>query len=61
MALEGRNIRNKRLADFMPLLWHGLTQEATDLLNNMAAGLIRYNKPMAERIKYRVGNRPYIP
>ena len=52
MAMNGRIIRNELLTDLMPLLWHGLTQGAIDLLKNTDASLIRNKKRMTELIEY---------
>ena len=61
MAMKGRKIRNELLVQLMPLLWHGLTQGAINLLKNTDAGLIKDNKRMAELIEYMERNRPHIP
>jgi len=61
MAMNGRIIRNELLRDLMPLLWHGLTQGAIDLLKNTDASLIKNKKRMAELIEYMERNRSHIP
>lgn len=61
MAMKGSKIRNKLLVELMPLLWHGLSQGAIDLLNNTDASLIKNNQRMTELIEYIERNRPYIP
>ena len=61
MAMNGRIIRNELLTDLMPLLWHGLTQGAIDLLKNTDTSLIRNKKRMTELIEYMERNRSHIP
>ncbi len=61
MAMKGRVIRNQVLDDLMPLLWHGLTDQAIDFLNNISSELVRNTEKIQKLVKYLERNTPYIP
>jgi hypothetical protein len=61
MAMRGRLFRNEVLEQLMPMLWHGLTDKAIDLLNETDTSLIKSQTKMTELISYLERNKPYIP
>ncbi|MFQ5652599.1 MAG: hypothetical protein ACE5IY_21920 [bacterium] len=61
MALKGREIRNTVLEKLMPLLWHGLVDEAINYLNNLPATQIKNTEEIEHLISYLERNRPMIP
>lgn len=61
MAMKGRVVRNELLEQFLPLLWHGLTDRAIALLEEMDTAQIK-NQPIMEKlVEYLHRNKPYIP
>jgi len=61
MALKGSKIRNGVLEKLMPLLWHGLVDEAMDYLKNLPQELIRNEEQIQSLIDYLEKNKPMIP
>jgi len=61
MALKGKEIRNAVLEDLLPLLWHGLTDKAIALLEEMEGSKIRNRSIMDKLVQYLDRNKPYIP
>jgi hypothetical protein len=61
MALKGRQIRNEVLDGLLPLLWHGLTQDAIACLKGVDAEKVKNKEAMAELVAYLERNIAYIP
>ena len=61
LALKGSQIRNGVLEKLMPLLWHGLVDEAIDSLKNLPQELIRNEEQIQSLIDYLQKNKPMIP
>ena len=61
MALKGRHVRNRILEVLMPLLWHGLTNEAIDCLREISVEEIKNDEAMEKMVAYLERNRNYIP
>jgi len=61
MALKGSKIRNTVLEKLVPLLWHGLVDEAILYLKQLPKELIRNQKEIQSLINYFEKNRPMIP
>ena len=61
MALNGRDIRNQALIDLMPLLWHGLTPQAVDMLKTLSEDKIRNRSKLEKLIAYLERNTNFIP
>ncbi len=61
LAMKGRNIRNKVLADILRLLWYGLTDDAIEYLRNIDESLIKNKAELEKLVEYLERNRPHIP
>jgi len=61
MAVHGRQIRNEVLDKLLPLLWHGLVDEAINYLKSIESGNIRNKKEIDHLISYLEKNRAMIP
>ena len=61
MALKGSAIRNTVLAKLMPLLWHGLVDEAIKYLHSVPDTQIKNPEEIGHLISYLTRNRPMIP
>ena len=61
MALNGKEIRNAVLEELMPLLWHGLTDQAIKLLENLAEDKIRNEERIVQLTAYLEKNKAMIP
>jgi len=61
MAMKGRVVRNELLEQLLPLLWHGLTDRAIALLEEMDTAQIRNQSIMEKLVEYLHRNKPYIP
>jgi hypothetical protein len=61
MSLRGRLTRNEILSDLMPLLWHGRTSRAIELLKQIEAGKIKNDEKLAKLIAYLERNNEMIP
>jgi hypothetical protein len=61
MALKGRHIRNDILDELMPLLWHGLTADATAYLRGISKDSIKNSKMMEKMITCLERNTMFIP
>lgn len=61
MALNGREIRKKVLVNLMPLLWHGLTPQAVELLKALSEEEIRNRSQLEELIAYLERNIKFVP
>jgi len=61
LSLRGRLIRNEILKDVMPLLWHGLTNQAIELLKQIEPEKIKNNEKLAKLIAYLERNNEMIP
>jgi len=59
--LRARLIRNEILKDVMPLLWHGLTNQAIELLKQIEPEKIKNNEKLAKLIAYLERNNEMIP
>ncbi len=61
MALKGRAIRNAVLEKLMPLLWHGLVEEAIKYIHSLPETQIKNPEEIGHLISYLTRNRPMIP
>ena len=61
MALKGRDIRNAILEKLLPLLWHGLVDQAINYLHSLSESQIKNEKERSHLIGYLEKNRPMIP
>jgi len=61
MALRGRKIRNEILNEILPLLWHGLVDEAISYLNKLSSDKIKNEKEIEHLINYLRKNSSMIP
>lgn len=61
MALTGREIRNQVLNNLMPLLWHGLVDQAMSYLKSLPEAEIKNEGERVHLIEYLGKNRPMIP
>jgi len=61
MAMKGRVVRNQLVNQLMPLLWHGLTNQAICLLEETSSSLIKDTAPMDKLVEYLKRNIPIIP
>ncbi len=59
--MKGRDLRNQTLREIMPLLWHGLTPKAIDLLENMDGNEIKNQSAIEKLIAYLKRNEQGIP
>lgn len=61
MASKGSKIRNAILEELMPLLWHGLVDQAIDYLSHIAADQIKNDDELKHLMSYLEKNRGMIP
>lgn len=61
MALKGKEIRNDFLQQLLPSLWHGCTDIAITLLQELDPQLVKNPDYLLKLIEYLERNRPYIP
>jgi hypothetical protein len=61
MAMKGRVVRNDILERLLPLLWHGLTDKAIALLEEMDPYQIKNQSVVEKLVQYLHRNKPYIP
>jgi hypothetical protein len=61
MALKGKEIRNAVLEKLLPLLWHGLVDQAINYLNSLSESQIKNEKELNHLTGYLEKNRPMIP
>lgn len=61
MALNGRDIRNAVLQNLMPLLWHGLVDQAITYLKSLSEAEIKNEDERMHLVQYLAKNRPMIP
>lgn len=61
MAMKGRDIRNTVLEKLMPLLWHGLVDQAVTYLKSLPESEIKNEDERIHLITYLTKNRPMIP
>ena len=61
MALKGKEIRNAVLENILPLLWHGLVDQAINYLNSLPESQIKNEKELHHLTGYLEKNRPMIP
>jgi hypothetical protein len=61
MAMKGRVVRNELLLQLLPILWHGLTDRAITLLNEIDSSQIKDISRLEKLMGYLDRNRPYIP
>jgi hypothetical protein len=61
MALNGRDIRNAVLKNLMPLLWHGLVDQAIAYLKSLPESEIKNEDERIHLVQYLAKNRPMIP
>lgn len=60
-SLRGRLIRNEVLSDLMPLLWHGLTNQAVELLQQIESKKVKNDEKLTKLIAYLERNNEMIP
>ncbi len=61
MAVQGKDIRNTVLEKLLPLLWHGLVDQAIQYLHNLPAAQIKNDQERSHLMGYLVKNRLMIP
>lgn len=61
MASKGSKIRNSILEGLMPLLWHGLVDQAIDYLSHIATDQIKNDDELKHLMSYLEKNRGMIP
>jgi len=61
MALNGRDIRNAVLQNLMPLLWHGLVDQAIAYLKSLPESEVKNEDERIHLMQYLAKNRPMIP
>ena len=61
MASKGRQIRNAILEELMPLLWHGLVDQAIDYLSHLTTDQIKNDDELKHLMGYLEKNRGMIP
>jgi hypothetical protein len=61
MAMKGAETRNTVLENLMPLLWHGLVDQAVDYLDSLPKSKIKNDEERLNLITYLTRNRPMIP
>ena len=61
MAMKGSVVRNDVLERLLPLLWHGLTDKAIALLEEMDPSQIKNQSVVEKLVQYLHRNKPYIP
>jgi Uncharacterised protein family (UPF0236) len=61
LASRGRLIRKAILTDLMPLLWHGLTSQAIERLEQIEPSKIKNDESLAKLIAYLERNIEMIP
>ncbi|MCP3889106.1 MAG: hypothetical protein GY702_09580 [Desulfobulbaceae bacterium] len=61
MAMKGRILRNEALEEIMPLLWHGLTNEAISYLKKIPSNEIKSPEHIQKLVDYLNRNKSYIP
>ena len=61
MTMKGREIRNEVLEKLLPLLWHGLVDQAIRYLKSLPECEIKNEEQRGKLISYVDRNRPMIP
>ncbi|MBF0236708.1 MAG: hypothetical protein HQM12_03320 [SAR324 cluster bacterium] len=61
MACKGSLIRNSILDKLLPLLWHGLVEQAVESLRLLLESQIKNQEELLHLIRYLEKNRPMIP
>ena len=61
LAMKGRDLRNQILRQVMPILWHGLTPKAINLLETIDKDDIKDMKAIEKLISYLKRNEQSIP
>ena len=61
MALNGRDTRNTVLKNLMPLLWHGLVDQAIAYLKSLPEAEMKNEDERIHLVQYLAKNRPMIP
>ncbi|MBF0353538.1 MAG: hypothetical protein HQM11_21105 [SAR324 cluster bacterium] len=61
MACKGSLIRNSILDKLLPLLWHGLVEQAVESLRLLPESQIKNQEELLHLIRYLEKNRPMIP
>ena len=61
MACKGSLIRNSILDKLLPLLWHGLVEQAVESLRQLPESQIKNQEELLHLIRYLEKNRPMIP
>ncbi|MCP4567781.1 MAG: hypothetical protein GY841_09410 [FCB group bacterium] len=61
MALKGRLIRNEILREMMPFLWHGLTDRAIAVLEQIDSEKVKDREKLTKLIDYLIRNLGMIP
>lgn len=61
LALKGREIRNAVLKELLPLLWHGLVDQAIMSIRSLAPTLVKRPDALEKLVGYFERNRAHIP
>ncbi|MGK5093363.1 hypothetical protein WDW89_15305 [Deltaproteobacteria bacterium TL4] len=61
MACKGCLLRNSVLDQLLPLLWHGLVEQAVESLRQLPESQIKNQAELSPLIRYLQKNRPMIP
>lgn len=61
LSLKGRFIRNDVLRQIMPLLWHGFTDRAIEVLETIDSKKVKDNERLIKLIAYLKRNKDIIP
>ncbi|NDY73820.1 hypothetical protein DO021_11490 [Desulfobacter hydrogenophilus] len=61
LTMKGRVLRNTTLGKIMPLLWHGLTNEAISYLENIPSSEIKNYEYIRKLVDYLNRNKSNIP
>jgi hypothetical protein len=61
LTLNGRDVRNATLEKLRPLLWHGLTDRAIQLLQELDPNQVKNEEARKQLIGYLQRSHPYIP
>jgi hypothetical protein len=61
LTLNGRDVRNITLEKLCPLLWHGLTDQAIQVLQEIDPDQVKNEAAQQQLIAYLERSKPYIP
>lgn len=61
LALTGRDVRNALLKEVLPLLWHGLVEQAIQTLHAVDSSQVKHPEALTKLVGYLERNRAHIP